>query len=133
MTPFFELHIIETKKAIKEYNENKQDEILQWMMFLENPKGMEVKSIMENNEDIKKAKEELDEMSKDRLLWRMALKADIERMDNEQRMYEAKRDGKNDGRKEEKAEIAKKMLEKNIDIELITEITGLTKEEILKL
>ncbi len=46
LTSFCELHIIELPKAIKEYENNKQDEILQWMMFLENPEDMEVTKIM---------------------------------------------------------------------------------------
>ena len=80
---------------------------------------------MAKNEDIKKAKEELDDISKDRLLRRMALKAEMERMDNEQRMYEAKKQGK--------IEVAKKMLEEKLEVEMIAKVTGLTKEEILKL
>ena len=36
-------------------------------------------------------------------------------------------------RKEEKIEIVKKMIENNIDIEMIMKITGLSKEEIEKL
>lgn len=81
---------------------------------------------MEENEDIKDAKEELDKISRDETLRRMALKAEIERMDNEQRMYEARRDGKIEG----KIEDAKNMLEEGIDIEKVMKITGLTKEEI---
>ena len=65
LTPFFELDIIEAPKAIKQYESNKEDEVLQWMMFLENPEDMEVSKIMESNENIKEAKKELDEISKD--------------------------------------------------------------------
>ena len=118
---------IEIRKAIEEYKKNKDDEVLQWMMFFENPEDVEVKRIMENNEDIKEAKEELDEISRNDILRRMALKAEIERMDQEQRMYEARRDGK----KEAKLEDAKKMLQEGINIETIIKITGLKKEEIL--
>ena len=82
---------------------------------------------MENNENIKEAKEELDEISRNDILRRMALKAELERMDQEQRMYEARRDGK----KEAKLEVAKKMLKEGINIETIIKITGLKKEEIL--
>ena len=133
LTPYFEMHIIETKKAIKEYKNNEKDEMLQWIMFLEDPEGMEAKRIMEKNENIKKAKEELDDISKDRLLRRMALKAEMERMDNEQRMYEAKRDGISEGEHRNKIEVAKKMIEEKLEIEMIAKVTGLTKEEILKL
>ena len=37
------------------------------------------------------------------------------------------------GKKEEKMEIAKKLLKNNIDIEIIIKSTGLTKEDIEKL
>ena len=126
LTSFCELHIIEVPKAIEEYKRNKKDETLQWMMFLDNPGDKEVKRIMEENKDIKEAGEELEKISQDERIRREALNAEIARRDNEQRMYEAKRDGKTEGIKE----TAKKMLEKKIPIETIVEITGLTREEI---
>ncbi len=92
---------------------------------------------MENNEDIKEAKEELDEISRNDILRRMALKAELERMDQEQRMYEARRDGKKEGKREGKREAnletAKKLLDEKIDIDIIIKATGLTKEEILNI
>ena len=126
LTDYFELYIIELPKAIKEYEKNKKDEVLQWMMFLENPEDVEVAKIMEENEDIKKAKEELDRISQDDLLRRRLLKAELLRMDQEQITYEAVRDGK----KEKTIEIAKKMLKKKMAIETIMELTELSKEEI---
>ena len=49
-------------------------------------------------------------------------------------MYEhGMEQGKAEGAKEQSIKIAKKMLEKNIDIEIIMETTGLTKEEIEEL
>lgn len=177
LTSFCEIGIIELPKAIKEYQENKQNEMLQWMMFLDNPENKEVAEIMKENEDIKEAKEELDKISRDDLLRRMALKADLAQRDYEQCMYEAERDGRElgikegreeglrqgrqegiqqgieegieqgiqqgieqgieqgiqQGEKKAKMETAKKMLEKGIEIDTIIEITGLNKEEIMKL
>lgn len=93
-----------------------------------------VTRIMEENEDIKEAKEELDKISQDDILRRMALKADLARRDYEQCMYEAKRDGIAEGRKEgvkeAKLEDAKRMLLEGIEIEKIMKITELTKEEV---
>ena len=136
LTSFCELNIIEMSKAIREYENNKQDEVLQWMMFLDNPENKEVAEIMEENEDIKEAKEELDKISQDDLLRRMALKADLAKRDQEQCMYEAERDGREQGRKEgekkAKLEDAKKMLEEEITLEQVMRITGLTKEEIME-
>ncbi len=102
LTPYLQIDIIELPKAIKEYEKNKQNEMLQWMMFLENPENKEVAKIMENNENIKEAKDELDKISQDDILRRMALKAELERMDQEQLLYEAKRDGKLEGKLERK-------------------------------
>ena len=45
-------------------------------------------------------------------------------------MYEARRKGLEEGKTEERKEIAKKMKEKGTDITYIIEITGLTEEEI---
>lgn len=144
LTPYLEIGIIELRKAIKEYEKDKENAMLQWMLFLNNPETKEVQKIMEENQDIKEAKEELDRISQDDILQRMALKAEIERMDQEQRMYEAERDGKLEGEKigeargkkigekQAKLETAKKMLEEDIPLETIIKIIGLTKEEILK-
>ena len=128
---------IELPKAIREYKTNKENGALQWMMFLENPEDVEVTKIMEENENIKEAKEELDRISQDDILRRMAFKAELERMDHAQLMYEAKRDGKKEGiiegAKEERLQIAKNMLKEGANIEFIIRVTGLTKEEIEKL
>ena len=97
---------------------------------------------MENNENIKEAKDELDKISQDDILRRMALKAELERMDQEQLLYEAKRDGKLEGKLERKRrtenqsgklEVAKKMLEEKIEIDTIIKVTGLSKEEIMSI
>ena len=137
LTSYFQICIIELPKAIKEYENNKDNQVLQWMKFLDNPQDMEVRKIMEKNQDIKEAKEELDKISQDDRLRRMALKAELERMDQEQRLYEAKRDGKAEGKKEgikqNQKETAIKMLKEKMDIKVITRITGLTEEEIKKL
>ena len=137
LTSYFEICIIELPKAIKEYKTNKENGALQWMMFLENPEDMEVTKIMEENENIKEAKEELDRISQDDILRRMAFKAELERMDHAQLMYEAKRDGKAEGKlegaKEKEIQIAKNMLKEKANIEFIIKVTGLTQEEIEKL
>ncbi|MEA2042043.1 MAG: Rpn family recombination-promoting nuclease/putative transposase [Bacteroidota bacterium] len=46
---------------------------------------------------------------------------------------EGRREGRREGRKEEKIEIAEMMLAKNMDIQLIKEMTGLTDDEIYRL
>ena len=84
---------------------------------------------MEENEDIKKAKEELDKISQDDLLRRRLLKAELLRMDQEQREDDAMARGE----RKEKIEIAKKMLKENMPIEIVMKITELTEAEIKEL
>ena len=133
LTSYFQIVIIEVPKAIKEYEKNKNNEVLQWMKFLDNPEDMEVRKIMEENQDIKEAKEELDKISQDDILRRMALKAKLERMDYKQQLYEAKRDGKAEGEKEALKKTAIKMLQEKIDIKMVAKVTGLSEEVVKKL
>lgn len=130
LTDYFQIDIIEMRKAIKEYETNTSDGLLQWMMFLNNPENKEVIKIMEENNNIKEAKEELNRISQDDSLRRMALRAEIARMDYEQCLYEAKRDGIVKGAKQKELDIARKLLNKKIDINEIADITGLSVDEI---
>ena len=112
---------------------------------LDNPEGVEVEEIMEKNEEIKEAKNELNRLSQDEILRRQLLKENLLRMDAKQREEDAREDGKAEGiiegekkgkvegKKEKSIEIAKRMLEKNIPIETIIEITQLTEAEVKNL
>lgn len=85
---------------------------------------------MEENEEVKKTVEVLDELSlseEERELYEYRQKAlldEIDRID-----YMSKKRFR-EGQEQTQIEIAKKMLSKNIPVEEIEEITGLTKEEI---
>ena len=46
---------------------------------------------------------------------------------------EGRKEGREEGAKQNSCDIAKRMLEKGIDIETISELTGLTEKEISKL
>ena len=73
MTDYFEIIIIEIPKVVKAYKKTPNYEVLQWMLFLDNPEKEEVARIMEENKDIKEAKEELERISQDDILRRKAL------------------------------------------------------------
>ena len=141
LTKDLELHIIELPKALEEYKRDPQNVVMQWMKFLDNPNDMEVQNIMKENDDIKKAGEKLEEISSDETLRRLAELREKGKRDELAALEYAKKRGTEQGRKEgiecgkqEKAkEIAKLMIQKNMDIETIKEITKLTKEEIEKL
>ena len=84
---------------------------------------------MEENEELKEAKEKLDKITEDERMQQLAWWREKAIYEENTMLSSSYRKGKNDG----KTEDAKKMKEKNIPIETIVEITGLTKEEIEKL
>ena len=93
---------------------------------------------MEENKDIKEAKEELDEISKDEVLRRMALKAELERRDIGQIRYDAEqkgikegiKEGIKDGIKENTRLMVKKLYEINMSVEQIAKIVELDVSEV---
>ena len=136
LTDKLEIHIIELEK-IEENNQESNDKLLDWLYFLINPNSRRVKEKMEENEELKEAKEKLDKITEDARMQQLAWwreKAIYEENTMLSSSYrKGKKEGRNEGRKEERLENAKKMREKNISVETIAEITGLTKEEIEKL
>lgn len=62
MTEYFEIYIIKMPKAIQEYQRNRKNKMLQWVMFLDNPEKEEVFKIMEENENIKVVKKEIEKL-----------------------------------------------------------------------
>ena len=128
LTDKLEIHIIELEK-IEERNQESNDKLLDWLYFLINPNSRRVKEKMEENKELKEAKEKLDKITEDARMQQLAWW-------REKAIYEENtmlNSSYKKGRKEEKLENARKMKEKNIPIETIVEITGLTKEEIEKL
>ena len=153
MTDKLELHIISLEKARKMREKDKQDKLLDWLKFLENPKSKEVLEKMEENEVLKEAGEKLDTLSDDIEMqmiadsrW-MAIADEYARREaamiegREEGLEKGLAEGRAEGRKEgivegekkAKLETAKKMLEKNIPLKTIVEITELTEEEIIKM
>ena len=129
MTEDLELRIIEIPKAEKILKKDKYNKIAQWLMFLDNPNTERVEEIMKENEEVKKANTVLYQMSEDEELQRLAELREKWDLDERSALGHAREDG------EEKAknEIARKLKSKGIDIAVIIETTGLTKEEIEKI
>ena len=88
---------------------------------------------MIENEKVKKTEEELEYLSGDEAERRIAYLRATAEIDRKFAMTAARNQGRAEGRSEGKIDVAKKMLERNMDISLISEVTGLTKEEIEKL
>ena len=96
----------------------------EWLTFIQNENLEEIKMI--NNKYVKKAEKELEYLTGDEETRRLAYLREKAIRDEMAAMAKARKEGKEDAKKE----YAKKMLTKNLDINLIMEITGLTKEEI---
>lgn len=137
MTDYFEIIIIEIPKVVKAYQKTPNDEVLQWTLFLDNLEKEEVARIMEENKDIKEAKEELERISQDDILRRKALNRTLEIADKLQLKKEAKEAlkkekniGLQEGKTEKTHEVVRKMKEANLTIEQIAKIVELKVEEV---
>lgn len=139
MTQKLEIDIIELPKIIGK--EKEQDNLLDWLYFLENPKSERVTEKMKENENLKEAVKKLDNLSEDEKMQRIADLRQKAIMD-EKAIYEKGLEvgiekgiekGIMEGSQKEKIEIAKKMLKLKIDKETIAEATGLTEQEIEKI
>ena len=150
LTDRLELHIIELEKLERRNNKSKEEEeLLNWCKFIKFPEKVE-ESIIMKNEEIKKAKEQLDKISQDKKERRLAelrekaIKDEMAIRDsgyNEGRkegleegihrgIELGKEEGLKKGKKAEKKSIAQNMLEMKIDKEIISKVTGLTIDEI---
>ena len=130
LTDDLEIHIIELKKVIAEYEKDKDNELLQWMFFLEDPNNLEVVRIMKENKEIKEAKEKLNSISEDRAIRRDILNQEIARMDREQEMYDAVNDGLERGRKEEQKDIIKNLSSMGMALSDIAKAVKLSEKEV---
>ena len=133
LTNNLELHIIELQKVKEEYKNNKDDKLLQWIMFLLNPESEEVDNIMLKNKKIEEAKKELLSLSQDEENQRIA---DFRERDLRDKidMYETGIDiGQAEGILKEKKRTVISLLKMNTPIDKIMEITQLTKDEIEKI
>jgi hypothetical protein len=102
------------------------------MLFLDNPEKEEVSRIMEENKDIKEAKEELDRISQDDLLRRRVLNRTLEIADKLQmkkELEEAKKEAQQ-ARENERKDIIKNLHKLNIPIEQISKAVNLSEKEI---
>lgn len=136
-----EIHILELRKL-----ESIQDDLLNlWLHFIRASSKEVLDVISLKDEDIKKAYEVLDELNKDPKL-KSIYEAREKQVNDEISWYnEAKRDGIEigreigkeegliDGEHGEKKRIAVNLLKKDLDIKLVSEVTGLSVEELINL
>lgn len=137
LTDVLELHIIEIPKAKKMLQKEPNNELAQWVMFINNPNESEVSQIMEKNKEIEEAMNELEKISKDRELRRVAELREKAIRDEKNGLRHAREEGKEEGKvegiKETAVKIAQSLKKENFTTEKIAELTGLTVQEIEEL
>ncbi|HAT4117637.1 TPA: Rpn family recombination-promoting nuclease/putative transposase [Clostridium perfringens] len=135
LTDLQEIHFIELPKfneiGNKEYVENveKMDALEKWLEFLVEPESNTVRQLELSNEEIKLAKSELYRLSmdsKEREQYNMREKAIYDRIS-------ALENAEAKGKIERELELIKESLNQGLEISLISKITGLSEEEILKI
>ena len=139
LTDLQEIHFIELPKfdeiGNKEYVENveEMDALEKWLEFLVEPESNIVRQLELNNEEIKLAKSELYRLSmdsKEREQYNMREKAIYDRISA---LENAESKGKVEGKIERELELVKASLKQGLEISLISKITDLNEEEILKI
>ncbi|HAT4340555.1 TPA: Rpn family recombination-promoting nuclease/putative transposase [Clostridium perfringens] len=135
LTDLQEIHFIELPKfneiGNKEYVENveEMDALEKWLEFLVEPESNTVRQLELSNEEIKLAKSELYRLSmdsKEREQYNMREKAIYDRIS-------ALENAEAKGKIERELELVKASLNQGLEISLISKITGLSEEEILKI
>lgn len=139
LTDKLELHIIMLPRIIGQ--EENKDKLLDWLYFIENPKSERVASKMGENKELKEAVEKLDKLSEDERMQKIADLREKAILD-EKAIYargleigEEKgiEKGIKKGINQRNIEIAKALIKEEMSKAKISEITGLTIEEIEKI
>ena len=135
LTDLQEIHFIELPKLPK--NEEIKDVFDAWMEFIENPISNKLEKAEMTIQEIREAKSELLRLSandKERMKYedrRVALLDKVSALENAEE--KGIKIGKKIGKKEGTIEVAKNSLKAGLDIDTISSITGLEKNEIEKL
>ena len=134
-TKDLEMHFIELPKFVKK-NPGANTKLEQWLWLIVGRKE-KLEMAKQENKEIKKAMEIIDEMSMDPKEWELYESRRLAIMDYNTNMRlfkeEGIKQGELQGEKKNKLKIAKKLISKRMPIDEIIEITELTKEEIEKL
>ena len=128
LTDVLEIDIIELEKLTKQLRNNeidKKDKAMLWSLFIKNPERMGEKEMSEN-EDIKRAKEELEKIQADE---REQELADL-RMKHIRDIQSVEEYGYLKGKEENQKQVILNMYKKNMSIEDICDIAELSKEEV---
>ena len=133
---FVEYYYIELKKFRENISLDMKEKVNQWLAFIDGERGDLIDMAKKESKIIKEADEEYNVLTGEEEVKRLAEIRMLSEMEEQAALKHARTEGLEEGKslgiKEEKISTAKKMLKLGIEIELIEQATGLTKEEILK-
>ena len=133
---FAEYYYIELKKFRENISLDMKEKVNQWLAFIDGERGDLIDMAKKESKIIKEADEEYNVLTGEEEVKRLAEIRMLSEMEEQAALKHARTEGLEEGKslgiKEEKISTAKKMLKLGIEIELIEQATGLTKEEILK-
>ena len=130
---FINYHINMEKVREKYYNKEELTRLEKIIMLLQLEDKKELRELVKRDRELKNMEEKLEKMSYDPRLVCLYDKEEMDKMVHDIDVADAEEKGIAEGSKQEKIEIAKNMLNKDMDINDIIEITGLTREEIEEL
>jgi predicted transposase/invertase (TIGR01784 family) len=145
LTDVMEIHFIEYPK-FRNTLRDMSDPLHRWLLFLEEqlPED-QLKELMDMDPIIRKTEERLEWLSSDEETQKLFEYRENARIDYNSKIYSAKEEGIQQGmekgmekgiekgREEEKREIAKKLLQRGMDVDQVAEISELPLDEVKKL
>lgn len=114
-------------------NPDMEDKLNQWLALIDNEDGEMIKVAEEKNNKIKEAKKEVEYLTGDEEVKRLAELREKWAMDRRSEISDAREEGEEKGRKEGQLAIAKNMLNNGICDKDILKLTGISGEELEKL
>ena len=125
LVKYYYIELPKYRKAKADMN-NKLD---QWLAFIDDTDWGKIEMAEEKNKTIKSALDDMEYLTGDAEIKRLAELRESSRIDK----WFAMSYGRKQGKKENQIETAKRMLKEKIPIDIIIRVTQLTKEEIEKI
>ena len=129
LVKYYYIELPKYRKAKADMN-NKLD---QWLALIDDTDWGKIEMAEEKNKTIKSALDDMEYLTGDAEIKRLAELRESSRIDKWFAMSYGRKQGREEGEKQEKIETAKRMLEEKIPIEIIIRVTQLSKEEIEKI
>jgi predicted transposase/invertase (TIGR01784 family) len=123
-----EIHILEAKKIPKEDKSN--SDLIDWLRFIKSKSEEEMNMLANKNTAINEAVCVYKELTGDAAFREQAWKRQLFIWDRNSQINGARREGKAEGKADEKREIALKSLSEELEPSLISKLTNLSIEEI---